>query len=161
MKWTVLPLGSLVAISLAAGVSNVARSSWPNGPFQTTGRWIADANDANVTYAGVNWPAHGEAMIPEGLQYQSIQSIVSKIKSLGMNAIRLTYAIEMVDQIVENGGSDIRIEDAFTNALGPQNGTTVYGEVIAKNPSFRPNTTRLQVFSGDSSNLRCRVNNLG
>lgn len=32
-------------------------------------------------------------MIPEGLQYQPIAAIVSKIRSLGMNAIRLTYAV--------------------------------------------------------------------
>lgn len=37
-------------------------------------------------------------MVPEGLQYQSVETIVSKIKSLGMNSIRLTYATELIDQ---------------------------------------------------------------
>jgi hypothetical protein len=84
-------------------------------------------------------------MIPEGLQYQSIEAIVSKIKTLGMNVIRLTYAIEMIDQIYENSGNDIPIQAAFINALGQENGTAVYRKVIANNPSFGSATTRLQV----------------
>lgn len=86
-------------------------------------------------------------MIPEGLQYQSIADIVGKIKSLGMNAVRLTFATEMVDQIYDNGGKDILILTAFINALGRDNGTKVYEEVLAKNPSFGSSTTRLEVRS--------------
>jgi len=84
-------------------------------------------------------------MIPEGLQYQSVSTIVSKIKSSGFNIIRLTYATEMVDQIYENDGSDVLISTAFVNALGAENGTTIFNKVLAKNPSFSENTTRLQV----------------
>lgn len=43
-----------------------------------------------VVYAGTNWPGHNDASFPEGLQYQSIETIVSKIKSLGMVSSRLT-----------------------------------------------------------------------
>ncbi|KAK3386659.1 glycoside hydrolase superfamily [Podospora didyma] len=123
-------------------------NSWPNGPFKTSGRWILDASGTNVTYAGVSWPGHGEAMVPEGLQYQSIATIVGKVKSLGMNAIRLTYATEMIDQIFENGGEgkDVSIEAAFVAALGKENGTAVLEKVIKNNPSFSKATTRLQAF---------------
>jgi hypothetical protein len=93
----------------------------------------------------VNWPGAAETILPEGLQYQSVEVIVSKVKSLGMNAIRLTFAIEMIDQIYENGGSDISIQTAFIEALGQQNGSAVYSKVLANNPSFDPNITRLQV----------------
>lgn len=82
-------------------------------------------------------------MIPEGLQYQSIQSIVSKIKSLNMNVIRLTFAIEMVDDIKDNGG-DVPIQKAFQKALG-NNGDKIYQNVIKNNPQFNASTTRLQV----------------
>jgi hypothetical protein len=122
------------------------RASWPYGPLVTNGRDIKDTRNETVVYAGANWPGAADVMIPEGLQYQSIQTIVSKMKSLGMNAIRLTYAIEMVDQIFENGGTDITIETAFTNALGQTNGTAVLQEVLANNPSFTAQTTRLQVY---------------
>jgi aryl-phospho-beta-D-glucosidase BglC (GH1 family) len=83
-------------------------------------------------------------MIPEGLQYQSIQSIVSKIKSLGMNVIRLTYAIEMIDNILDDGG-DVSIQTAFQKALGATNGNKVSSEVLKNNPSFSSKITRLQV----------------
>lgn len=85
-------------------------------------------------------------MIPEGLQYQSIENIVTKIKSLGMNSIRLTYAIQMIDQIYSNGGKDITVQQSFITALGSTNGTKVYSQFIAKNPSFNASTTRLDVF---------------
>lgn len=83
-------------------------------------------------------------MIPEGLQYASIASIVSDIKSLGMNVIRLTFAIEMIDDILD-GGCDVKLSDAFNTALGTTNGPIVYRQVLAKNPTFSPHTTRLQV----------------
>ncbi len=46
---------------------------------------MVDGNGARINMAGVNWPAAGETMVPEGLQYASIPDIVSKIKSIGMN----------------------------------------------------------------------------
>ncbi|KAI0010678.1 glycoside hydrolase family 5 protein [Xylariaceae sp. FL0662B] len=139
----------LVSILSLAGVSassNAPRAPWPNGPFVTSGRWMTDATGERVTYAGVNWPGSLETMIPEGLQYQSIESIASQIKDLGMNAIRLTYAIELVDQYYDNGEKDVTIQKAFTDALGQENGTEVYNKVIANNPSFSARTTRLQVY---------------
>ncbi|KAF2704288.1 glycoside hydrolase family 5 protein [Pleomassaria siparia CBS 279.74] len=90
---------------------------FPNVPFKTSKRWIIDSTGANFTYIGVNWPGAADVMIPEGLQYASIASIVSKIKSLKMNSVRLTFAIEMIDDIKDNGG-DVTIQKAFTKALG-------------------------------------------
>ncbi|KAJ9136688.1 Glycoside hydrolase [Pleurostoma richardsiae] len=138
-------LASLLA--LGAGICAAAhRANWPNGPFTTSGRYVLDASGKNVTYAGANWPGAADVMIPEGLQFQSVESIVSKLKSIGMNAIRLTYAIEMIDQIYENGGEDIPIKTAFLEGLGAENGTKVFNQVLDKNPGFNPNITRLQVF---------------
>lgn len=129
------------------------RAAWPNAPFVTSGRWILDASGKNVTYAGANWPGHADVMIPEGLQYQSIASIVQKIKSIGMNAVRLTFAIQMVDEIYANGGKDVAIQKAFVQALGQTNGTRVLNQVLAKNPQFSASTTRLQVFDAVAAEL--------
>lgn len=63
-----------------------------------------------------------------------------------MNAIRLTYAIQMVDQIYANGGKDTTVQASFTNALGSTNGPKVFAQFLAKNPSFNSSTTRLEVF---------------
>ncbi|KAL2824264.1 glycoside hydrolase superfamily [Aspergillus cavernicola] len=116
-----------------------------NTPFSVDGRWILDSNNSPVTFVGVNWPGAGEAMIPEGLQYASIESTVSKIKSLGMNVIRLTFPIELVDDIFDNSG-DTTVRDSFINALGADNGTTVFEQIVSNNPSITNTTTRLQVF---------------
>lgn len=129
------------------------RAAWPNGPFVTSGRWIHDASGKNLTYAGTNWPGHADVMIPEGLQYQSIETIVQKVKSLGMNAVRLTFAIQMVDEIYANGGQDITIQKAFVQALGQTNGAKVLNQVLAKNPRFSATTTRLQVFDAVAGEL--------
>jgi hypothetical protein len=119
-------LTSLLCATALPSVLN----AFPNTPFQT--------------YVGANWPGAGEVMIPEGLQYQSIKSIVSKMKSIKMNHVRLTFAIEMIDDIKDNGG-DVTIQKAFQKALGTSNGTAVYQKVIKNNPQFGASTTRLQV----------------
>ncbi|KAF8855540.1 putative endoglucanase E1 [Acephala macrosclerotiorum] len=130
-------------VVLALGVVG-GQCAFPNGPFVTSGRWIHNSLGNNVTYAGVNWPGAADVMIPEGLQYASIASIVSGIKSLGMNVIRLTFAIEMIDDIY-NGG-DVTLATAFNTALGTTNGPIVYQKVLENNPQFSASTTRLQVY---------------
>ncbi|TVY91983.1 Endoglucanase E1 [Lachnellula willkommii] len=135
-------LSPLVVLLVLTGSGLCA---WPNGPFSTSGRWILDGSGGNVTYAGANWPGAADTMIPEGLQYASIENIVTKIKSLGMNVIRLTYAIEMIDDIYESG-SDTLLKTSFVNALGESSGTTVYNAVLQQNPQFDNGTTRLEVF---------------
>ncbi|KAL0936879.1 beta-1,6-galactanase [Colletotrichum truncatum] len=140
-------LSSLLGLAgLCAALPHNTRQSWPNGPLVTNGGWAQDASGNNVVFAGTNWPGHGEVMVPEGLQYLSVEGVVSRIKSLGMNAIRLTFAIELVDQIYANDGKDIDLKTAFVNGLGETNGTAVLAQVLAKNPSFTEETTRLQVY---------------
>ncbi|KAL8938839.1 MAG: hypothetical protein Q9216_003678 [Gyalolechia sp. 2 TL-2023] len=121
--------------------------SWFSGPFTTKGRWMTNAEGNNLSYAGVNWPGHGDAMIPEGLQYASIRDIVTKIKSIGMNTVRLTWAVQMVDDIYNiQDGRYNEVRASLNNALGVENGTIVFDAVRRHNPSFAPNITRLQVF---------------
>ncbi|PVH92854.1 glycoside hydrolase family 5 protein [Periconia macrospinosa] len=126
--------------------------AFPNTPFNVSGRWIHDSTGANFTYAGANWPGAADVMIPEGLQYQSIANIVSKIKSLGMNVVRLTFAIEMIDDVLDHGG-DVKVTDALNKALGTTNGTKVWGQIVKNNPSFGAGTTRLQVFDAVAAEL--------
>ncbi|KAI1109925.1 beta-1,6-galactanase [Nemania sp. NC0429] len=139
--------GALLAPSSWASPTPRQSASWPYGPFQVSGAEMKNSRGDSIVYAGANWPGHGEVMIPDGLQYQSIATIVSKIKSIGMNAIRLTYAIQMVDQIYANGMKDTTVQASFNAALGSTNGPKVYAQFLAKNPSFNSSTTRLDVFN--------------
>ena len=83
-------------------------------------------------------------MIPEGLQYSSIQDIVSKIKGFGLNSVRLTYATQMVDEIYSKG-SDTSLDVSLKVALGEVNGTKILEDVLSHNKQFTKNTTRLEV----------------
>ncbi|KAL2822453.1 glycoside hydrolase superfamily [Aspergillus granulosus] len=116
-----------------------------NTPFIVSGRWILDSNGDPFTYAGVNWPGAGEVMIPEGLQYASIASTLAKVKSIGMNSIRLTFPIELIDDIYEKG-EDTTILDSLINALGAENGTSVFNEITTHNPAITNTTTRLEAY---------------
>jgi hypothetical protein len=114
-------------------------------PLSVDGPNMVDSTGAVVKYAGTNWPGHGQVMIPEGLQYRSVEGILTDLKGLGMNSIRLTFAIEMIDQIYDNDGEDIDLQTAFIDALGQDNGTTVLEQVLANNPQFTAATKRLEV----------------
>ena len=114
-------------------------------PLSSSDRWIVDANGNHVVYVGINWPGAADTMLPEGLQYQSIANIVQHITETGFNAVRLTFAIEMVDDILDNGG-DVSLQDTLIKALGEVNGTIVLGNILENNPQFTSNTTRLQVL---------------
>lgn len=131
------------------GLAGLAAAAWPEAPLTTSGASMVDATGAVVTYAGVNWPGAADVMIPEGLQYQSVAAVVAQLKAAGVNVIRLTYAIEMVDQIYDNGGADVTVAAALEDALGQANGSRVLAEILAANPAFGENVTRLEV-SGDS-----------
>jgi hypothetical protein len=137
-------LGVLSLVSTSSA-TECAKRGIGQLPLSTSDRWIVDTNGARVPYVGVNWPGAADAMIPEGLQYQSIENIVGKIAELGFNAVRLTFAIEMVDDILDGGG-DVSLAQTLTNALGQTNGTVVLQEIVTNNPQFTPNTTRLQVW---------------
>lgn len=112
-------------------------------PLSTSGRDIIDNAGNTITYVGVNWPGHMDAMIPEGLQYQSIEYIVSKIKSVGFNVIRLTFSVEMVDQIIEGG--DVAVQASFVKALGDVDGGIVWEKIQDNNPGLGNEITRLRV----------------
>jgi len=112
-------------------------------PLSTSGRNIIDNTGNTVTYVGVNWPGHMDAMIPEGLQYQSIETIVSRIKSAGFNVIRLTFAVEMVDDIITGG--DVLVKSSFAKALGEKDGEKVWQDIRKRNPNLGTDITRLKV----------------
>ncbi|PNS14783.1 Sterol 3-beta-glucosyltransferase [Sphaceloma murrayae] len=138
-----LPLLSLISPSTSHPLSQRAPSL--HLPLRTSGRDILDSSSAPVLFAGTNWPGHQEAMIPEGLQYASISSIVAWLPRLGLNTVRLTYATEMIDDIL-SASPDQSLRATLIKALGPENGTVVLGQILANNPDFTAETTRLEVF---------------
>lgn len=146
-------LAVLQTIDAAPAVNPLeARAPWPDLPFKASGRDIVSASGAKVVYAGVNWPGAADTMLPEGLQYSSVAGIVDKIKSLNMNVVRLTFAIEMIDDIYSNS-PDQTLQATLVKALGQTNGTRVLNQILSKNPDFTPKMTRLQVFDAVAAGL--------
>ena len=136
-------IGTSAAPALATPVQQ-KQAAWPDLPFDTKGRYIKSASGADITYAGVNWPGAADTMLPEGLQYRSVAGIAEAIKSLGMNAVRLTYAIEMIDDCLDNSPNQ-SLKNTLVNALGHRNGTAILHNVLKYNPQFTASTTRLEV----------------
>jgi hypothetical protein len=130
-------------VPISTATVSATRSFQPL-PFSSSDRWIVDANGNNVPVVGINWPGAADTMLPEGLGYQSIANIVQWLTDTGFNTVRLTFAIEMVDDILDNGG-DVTLSDTLTQALGPANGTIILADILTNNPEFTANTTRLQV----------------
>ncbi|KAG4440078.1 hypothetical protein IFR05_004421 [Cadophora sp. M221] len=147
-----LSLALNFALAIPAATTSHPKQ-WPHGPFTTKGTQIINSAGDPFVYVGMNWPGEGEVMIPEGLQYSSISEVISKIKSLGMNSVRMGWATEMVDDILDNGG-DVSIADALNKVLGSKNGTTILAQIIKHNPKFSSRTTRLQVWDEVAAELQ-------
>ncbi|KAK6947853.1 Glycoside hydrolase, family 5 [Dillenia turbinata] len=65
-------------------------------PLSTSNRWIIDVASGNrVKLACVNWAAHMEAMVAEGLDKKPLKEIATKVALLGFNCVRLTWATFM------------------------------------------------------------------
>jgi endoglucanase len=66
--------------------------------LHTSGRYIYNSSGAHVHLSGVNWyGAESTDYVVGGLQKQSLSEIVSQIKSLGFNVVRLPWSNEMYE----------------------------------------------------------------
>lgn len=124
----------------------------PTLPLSTKGRDIVDAKGDVFHFASTNWPGHQEVMVPEGLQHASVKDIVAWFPKFGLNSVRLTFAIEMIDDYLSNSPNQT-LEKSFINSLGEVNGTTVLNQILKNNPEFTKETTRLEVWDAVAKEL--------
>jgi hypothetical protein len=144
---------SLLLISFAAAAPpSVLNRAASILPLSTKGRDIIDANGNVFHYMSTNWPGHQEIMIPEGLQHSSVQDIVSWFPKLGLNSVRMPFAIQMVDDYLANSPNQT-LEKSVLNAIPGTNGTNVLNSILKKNPQFTRNTTRLEVWDAVGKEL--------
>ncbi|GAD95395.1 cellulase family protein [Paecilomyces variotii No. 5] len=124
------------------------------GQLHTSSRWILDSANNRVKLRCVNWAGHMEVNIPEGLQYQSVDTISSFIADNGFNCVRLTYSIDMAL------GPNTSVSDSFNNAAGAtgvpvSNMTALYQQALSKN-SFLGSSTILDVFGAVIDSLESK-----
>ncbi|XP_039065835.1 glycosyl hydrolase 5 family protein-like [Hibiscus syriacus] len=65
-------------------------------PLSTNSRWIVDDGGRRVKLACVNWSAHSELMVAEGLSKQPMDTIAKRIASMGFNCVRYTWPVYLI-----------------------------------------------------------------
>jgi Cellulase (glycosyl hydrolase family 5) len=61
-------------------------------PLLVSSRWITDSNGKRVKLQCTSWQSHMEAMIPEGLSLQTLDTLAGLYPQFGLNCVRFTYA---------------------------------------------------------------------
>jgi hypothetical protein len=100
-KWTQWKRGSRsIALIVALIFGAPLCRAQPVFPLHTASPYIADSNGHRVRLNAVNWYG-GESVdyVVGGLQSASLQSIVSQIRSIGFNAVRLPWSNELYEHI--------------------------------------------------------------
>ncbi|KAH9859602.1 hypothetical protein IAQ61_011383 [Plenodomus lingam] len=152
MLFSTLVSGLFLSSFVAAAPPPKSKRAASVLPLSTKGRDIIDAHGHVFHFKSTNWPGHQEIMIPEGLQHSSIKDIVSWFPKFGLNSVRFTFAIEMIDDIYNNSPNQT-LEKSVINALGQTNGTVVLNQILKKNPEFTKDTTRLEVWDAVGKEL--------
>ncbi|KAK9934538.1 hypothetical protein M0R45_021678 [Rubus argutus] len=98
-------------------------------PLSTSSRWIVDEDGMRVKLACVNWVAHLDAVVAEGLSKQPVDAIADRITSLGFNCVRLTWPLYLA---TNDSLASLTVRQSFQN-LGLQQ--SIAG-VQSNNPSF-------------------------
>ncbi|XP_031387460.1 glycosyl hydrolase 5 family protein-like [Punica granatum] len=77
-----------LAFLLIAGSSRAAAL-----PLSTSSRWVVDEGGRRVKLSCVNWVAHLEGVVAEGLSKQPLDDISKQIGDMGFNCVRLTWPL--------------------------------------------------------------------
>lgn len=99
----------------------------PAFPLHTQGQWIVDANGTRVHLNAFNWyGAESTDFVVEGLQAQPLNSIVTTIKGMGFNAVRLLWSNQMVESNPVVGNYAL----AANTSLEGENALTIFDTVV-------------------------------
>ena len=143
---SLLLLPSLAFARPSASLSpRLAEALLPMLPLSTSGRWIVDTSGTRAKLRCINWAAHMETNIPEGLNWQSADWIASFIASQGFNCVRLTYSIDMAlnDPLIATSFPAAAQSAGLPIAVF----TKMYTNVVTKNPSLAdPQATAIDAF---------------
>lgn len=91
----VLLSGLLTKLPSSTMSSTAAAATNVEFPLSTRGAKIIDAKGKTVLLQGVNWfGMETETHVPHGLWSRDYREMLSQIKSLGYNSIRLPYSVE-------------------------------------------------------------------
>ncbi len=122
-RWICMGLASL-AISFGSGVAKAS----PAFPLHTSGRFIVDSTGTRVRLNAFNWyGSESTDFVVEGLQSQPLASIVTTIKGIGFNAVRLLWSNQMVESNPVVGNYAL----AANTSLEGEHALTIFDTVIS------------------------------
>lgn len=112
---------------VGAAFSRIATAA-PAFPLHTSGQFIVDSNGDQVRLNAFNWyGAEGSDFVVEGLQAQPLATIVSTIKGLGFNAVRLPFSNQMVESNPVVGNYAL----AANPTMEGETALAIYDQVVA------------------------------
>ena len=105
-------------------------------PLSTKTRWIVDEKGLRVKLACVNWLAHLQPAVAEGLSKQPLDSISKNIVSMGFNCVRLTWPLDLMTN--DTLASNVTVKQSFErlNLLDDVLGIQTHNPKILNLPIF-------------------------
>ena len=106
-----------VALFALSSIASIQSTSLPPYPFQVEDGVIKNSEGMIVDMQCVNWPGHMETNLPEGLQMQSLETIVDLIVASNLyNCVRLTYAVELLGKLKVTARESFLDNNAITDS---------------------------------------------
>lgn len=130
MVGLVLGLAMLPVLGVASAPAATAASGLPALPLSTSGSRVVDANGNEVVLQGVNWFGFETANhAPHGLWTRDYKDMLSQIKSLGFNVIRLPFSLQALRSTTTSG---IDYGSGRNAALAGKTPQQVMDEIVAE-----------------------------
>lgn len=118
----------IVGLTMLLSCSSVKVAAQPAFPLHTAGQYIVDSNGYRVRLNAFNWyGTESTDYVVAGLQTESLQNIVSEIKSLGFNTVRLPWSNQMYESNPVVGDYAL----AANPSLEGENALTIFDQVIS------------------------------
>lgn len=138
-RYSYFPISHIIFMFLLLTVSHAL-------PLSTNSRWIVDTNGQRVKLACLNWVAHAETAVAEGLNRLHVDVITKKIIDLGFNCARLTWPLHLTtNRTLER----MTVRESFrSNGL-----STFIPGIQANNPSLLDRSL-INAFQVNSPNAR-------
>ncbi|SPO00561.1 uncharacterized protein DNG_03309 [Cephalotrichum gorgonifer] len=126
---------------LSLSLVSLVLATKPKVPLFSTSRWVVDSAGKRVKLRCINWAAHLETNIPEGLHKQPLPKLAEWISSNGFNCVRLTYSTDMA----LNPGLPVR--DSFRKAAKETGASEaellkLYDRAVERNPFLKTANVR-------------------
>ncbi len=153
LRYRSLKLKLLLAILMACCGASSA-SAAPAFPLHTQGQYMVDSNGYRVRLNAFNWyGTESTDYVVAGLQTQSLSSIVTEIKSLGFNTVRLPWS----NQVYESNPIVGNYALAANTSMEGENALTILDQVI----SALTSAGIMVILDNHSSNAEWCCNNDG